>query len=82
MKRITFKIGKTIQVVRLGTTTNEKISKGKEQIVQTYTYSDAQFALIVLLVQIQVMQNVILINSDNILDLFLCYVQLQRNLVV
>jgi len=43
MKRITFKIGKTIQVVRLGTTTNEKISKGKEQIVQTYTYSDAQF---------------------------------------
>ena len=43
MKRITFKLGNTIQVVRLGKTTNEKISLGVEQIIQTYTYSNAQF---------------------------------------
>ncbi len=43
MKRITFKIGNTIQVFRLGKTTNLKISDGTTQIVQTYTFADAQF---------------------------------------
>lgn len=43
MKRITFKLNGTIQVFRFGKTSNAKISKGNENIVQTYTYSEDQF---------------------------------------
>ena len=43
MKRITFLKDDTLQVFRLGTTTNAKISAGKEKIVQSYTYSIDQF---------------------------------------
>ncbi len=46
MKRITFKIGNTIQVFRLGKTTNLKISDGTTQIVQTYTFSSLRFSYI------------------------------------
>ena len=41
--RISFKIGNTLQVFRLGTTTNNKISEKNEVIIQSYTYSRAQF---------------------------------------
>lgn len=40
--RITFKLGNTIQVVRLGITSNAKISTKNQKIVQTYTFSVAQ----------------------------------------
>jgi len=43
MKRISFTLGKTLQVFRLGTSTNEKICTPKEKILQSYTYSEAQF---------------------------------------
>lgn len=41
--RITFKLDKTVQVFRLGKTTNKKISDGKEKIVQSYTFSEDQY---------------------------------------
>jgi len=41
--RVTFQLGNTLQVFRLGTTTNKKISMPKVKIVQTYTYSIDQF---------------------------------------
>ena len=45
--RITFRHNDTVQVFRLGTTSNEKIcSSKKEKIVQTYTFSRKQFELI------------------------------------
>lgn len=43
MKRITFTKDQTVQVFRLGTTTNKKIADAKEKIVQTYTFSKDQF---------------------------------------
>lgn len=43
MKRITFQLDGTIQVFRLGKTSNAKISKGNEKILQSYTYSVDQF---------------------------------------
>jgi hypothetical protein len=43
MKRVTFIQDNTVQVFRLGKTTNAKISKGNENIVQTYTFSVDQF---------------------------------------
>lgn len=43
MKRIAFQLDGTIQVFRLGKTKNKKISDGKEDIVQTYTYSIDQY---------------------------------------
>lgn len=47
MKRITFRNDDTIQVFRLGTTSNDKIeSDKKRQIVQTYTFSLSQLQLI------------------------------------
>lgn len=42
MKRKTFKLGDTILVFRLGDTTNAKIAKEKEKIVQTYSFSKEQ----------------------------------------
>ena len=45
--RITFRHNETVQVFRLGTTTNEKISASdKIKIVQTYTFSKRQFDLV------------------------------------
>lgn len=45
--REVFRIGDTLQVFRLGTTTNAKISASdKVKIVQTYTFSRKQFELI------------------------------------
>ena len=45
--RIVFRQNDTVQVFRLGTTSNEKIcSNPKEKIVQTYTFSRKQFELI------------------------------------
>lgn len=45
--RITFRRNNTVQVFRLGTTSNEKISSNKkEKVVQTYTFSKKQFDLI------------------------------------
>ena len=41
--RISFKLGSTLQVFRLGKTTNAKISQGKEKILQSYTFSVDQF---------------------------------------
>jgi hypothetical protein len=41
--RKTFKLGSTLQVFRYGKTTNAKISQGKENILQTYTFSVDQF---------------------------------------
>ena len=41
--RITFKINGTLCVVRSGKTTNKKIAKPTEQIVQTYHFSRGQF---------------------------------------
>lgn len=41
--RITFKLDNTIQVFRLGKTSNVKISQGNEKILQTYTFSEEQF---------------------------------------
>lgn len=41
--RISFKLGSTLQVFRLGKTTNAKISQGKAKILQTYTFSVDQF---------------------------------------
>lgn len=41
--RITFQLNNTIQVFRLGKTTNKKISNGKEKIVQSYTFSIDQY---------------------------------------
>lgn len=41
--RKTFQLGKTLQVFRYGKTTNAKISQGKENILQTYTFSVDQF---------------------------------------
>lgn len=46
MKRIIFLLDETIQVFRLGKTSNAKISKGGEQIIQTYTFSIDQFNFI------------------------------------
>lgn len=43
MKRITFLKDETVQVFRLGKTSNAKISTGNEMIVQSYTYSIDQF---------------------------------------
>jgi hypothetical protein len=42
-KRITFKDADTVQVFRLGKSTNRKISNGTKQILQSYTFSTAQF---------------------------------------
>lgn len=45
--RITFRHNETVQVFRLGTTTNAKISASdKIKIVQTYTFSKRQFDLV------------------------------------
>ena len=45
--REVFRIKDTLQVFRLGTTSNEKISSSnKTKIVQTYTFSRKQFELI------------------------------------
>lgn len=45
--RITFRHNDTVQVFRLGTTSNEKIcSNRKEKVVQTYTFSRKQYELI------------------------------------
>jgi hypothetical protein len=45
--RITFRHNDTVQVFRLGTTSNEKIcSNPKEKIVQTYTFSRKQYELV------------------------------------
>ena len=45
--RITFRHNDTVQVFRLGTTSNEKIcSSKKEKIVQSYTFSRKQFELV------------------------------------
>ena len=41
--RIEFRIGNTLQVIRKGKTTNTKIAKKGEKIVQTYTFAKAQF---------------------------------------
>jgi hypothetical protein len=47
-KRITYALGETIQVFRIGTTVNKKICKDpKQQIVQTYTFSKAQLELVI-----------------------------------
>jgi len=43
MKRISFILNGTLQVFRLGKTTNAKISQGKANILQTYTFSVDQF---------------------------------------
>jgi hypothetical protein len=43
MQRVTFRLGNTIQVFRLGNTTNAKIAQPKTDIVQSYTFSLAQF---------------------------------------
>lgn len=40
--RLTFKLNDTILVFRLGTTSNQKIAKDKEKIVQTYSFSKEQ----------------------------------------
>lgn len=40
--RVTFKLDNTVQVFRLGKTTNKKITNG-EKLVQSYTFSDDQF---------------------------------------
>lgn len=45
--RKVFRIGDTLQVFKLGTTTNEKIvDSQKEKIVQSYTFSRKQFELL------------------------------------
>lgn len=45
--RITFRHNDTVQVFRLGTTTNDKIcSNPKEKVVQSYTFSRKQFELV------------------------------------
>ena len=41
--RITFKLDNTIQVFRLGKSANKKITNGKDEIVQTYTFSIDQY---------------------------------------
>lgn len=41
--RITYKSNDTVQVFRLGKTTNKKISDGKSKMVQSYTFSKEQF---------------------------------------
>jgi hypothetical protein len=41
--RLTFRSNDTVQVFRLGTTTNKKIAEPKEKIVQSYTFSKEQF---------------------------------------
>jgi len=41
--RISFKLGNTLQVFRLGKTSNGKISQGKAKILQTYIFSVEQF---------------------------------------
>ena len=43
MKRLTFKLNDAIIVFRLGDTSNAKIAKAKEKIVQTYSFSKDQF---------------------------------------
>jgi len=43
MTRLTFKLGETIQIFRIGDTANEKIAEKNEKIVQTYTFSVKQF---------------------------------------
>ena len=44
--RITFRIGENIVVLRHGKTSNKKIAQANENIVQTYTFSQAQFEYI------------------------------------
>jgi hypothetical protein len=47
MKNLVFRIGDTLQVIRKGTTSNDKIESNKKRnIVQTYTFSKKQFELI------------------------------------
>jgi hypothetical protein len=47
MKRIAFKVDDTLQVIRLGNTSNDKIEADKKRkIVQTYTFSRKQYELI------------------------------------
>jgi hypothetical protein len=41
--RVTTKVKDAILVFKLGTTTNAKISSGKEKILQVYSFSDLQF---------------------------------------
>ena len=43
VERITFKLNDTIQVFRYGKSLNAKISNGKENIMQSFTYSVEQF---------------------------------------
>ena len=44
--RVTFTKDDTVQVFRLGTTTNKKIAEPKEKIVQSYTFSRNQYEYI------------------------------------
>jgi len=44
--RITFRIGENIVVLRHGKTSNKKIAQANENIVQTYTFSQAQYEYI------------------------------------
>ena len=47
MKRLAFKLNDTLQVIRLGNTSNDKIeSDKKRKIIQTYTFSRKQYELI------------------------------------
>jgi hypothetical protein len=43
MKRFAFKLNGTVQVFRLGKTTNNKIANPKVNIVQSYTFSEDQY---------------------------------------
>ena len=40
---ITFRLGDTVQIFRLGTTSNKKIATSKEKIVQTFSFAKAQY---------------------------------------
>jgi hypothetical protein len=46
MKRVIFKIDNTLCVIRLGDTSNPKISAGKEVVIQTYHFSRSQFEIV------------------------------------
>lgn len=44
---VTFRLGDTVQIFRLGTTSNKKIASPKEKIVQTFSFAKAQYNEIV-----------------------------------
>ena len=46
IERLVYFKDNTIQVFRLGKTTNAKISNGNEKIIQTYSFSEDQFTYV------------------------------------